>query len=94
MPPCYSAEALQREDHADHRLRHSEGGAGKTPLSASLSVAAAEAGERVIALDLDPQGSLASWGDVREAESPAVDRLPADRLAELPTILAALKGEG
>ena len=43
-----------------------KGGAGKTTLAASLAVAAAMAGEKVIALDLDPQGSLARWGRRRE----------------------------
>ncbi len=67
---------------------------GKTTLAASLAVAAAQAGEKVVALDLDPQGSLGAWGDTRTADAPAVDRLPADRLGELPAILEALKAEG
>jgi chromosome partitioning protein len=71
-----------------------KGGAGKTTLAASLAVAAAQAGEQVIALDLDPQGSLASWGDTRTAETPAVDRVEPDKLAQLPHILAALEGQG
>jgi len=71
-----------------------KGGSGKTTLAASLAVAAVEAGENVIALDLDPQGSLAAWGDQREAEAPAIDRLPADKLAQLPQILTALRGRG
>lgn len=71
-----------------------KGGAGKTTIAASLAVAASQAGEKVVALDLDPQGSLASWGDARTADAPAVDRLPSDRLGELPAILAALKAEG
>ncbi|RVU14563.1 AAA family ATPase [Methylobacterium oryzihabitans] len=71
-----------------------KGGAGKTTLAASLAAAAAQAGERVVALDLDPQGSLSAWGEAREAEAPAVDRLGPDRLADLPAILAALKGRG
>ena len=44
-----------------------KGGAGKTTLAASLAAAAAHAGERVIALDLDPQASLLRWGRYREA---------------------------
>lgn len=71
-----------------------KGGAGKTTLAASLAVAASEAGEKVAALDLDAQGSLAAWGDVRSAETPAVDRLGADRLADLPAILKALGAQG
>lgn len=71
-----------------------KGGAGKTTIAASLAVAAAEAGEKVIALDLDPQGSLASWGDARAADTIAVDRLGPDQLPELPAILKALAGEG
>lgn len=71
-----------------------KGGAGKTTIAASLAVAAAQAGERVIALDLDPQGSLAAWGDTREAEVPAVDRIGPDQVGELPAILKALAAEG
>lgn len=71
-----------------------KGGSGKTTIAASLAVAAVEAGEKVAALDLDPQGSLAAWGDVRTEDAPAVDRLAADRLADLPQILAALGAQG
>lgn len=71
-----------------------KGGAGKTTLAASIAVVAAETGKRVIALDLDPQGSLATWGDTRSIETIDVDRIPAGRVAELPGILAALNREG
>lgn len=71
-----------------------KGGAGKTTIAASLAVAAAQAGEKVIALDLDPQGSLAAWGDTRSVEEPAVDRIGPDNLANLPAILKALAAEG
>ena len=71
-----------------------KGGAGKTTVAASLSVAASEAGEKVAALDLDPQGSLAAWGDGRAADLPAVDRIAPEQIPELPAILKALAAQG
>lgn len=71
-----------------------KGGAGKTTLAASLAVAAVEAGEKVIALDLDPQASLSAWGEDRAAEQPAVDAIDGDKLGRLPAILAALDKGG
>lgn len=58
-----------------------KGGTGKTTLAASIGVAAQEAGERVFLIDLDPQGSLASWGERREADTPGVDRIGPDKLS-------------
>lgn len=71
-----------------------KGGSGKTTVAASLSVAAMQAGEKVAALDLDPQGSLGNWGDGREADFPAVDRLKPEQLPDLPKILQALAAQG
>jgi len=71
-----------------------KGGAGKTTLAASLAVVATEAGEKVVALDLDPQGSLSAWGDDRTAEAPAVDRWAPDRRGTLPAALEALAAAG
>jgi chromosome partitioning protein len=71
-----------------------KGGSGKTTLAACLAVAAAQAGEKVVALDLDPQGSLAAWGDDRTADAPAVDSVPAEKVAQLPQMLAALAKQG
>ncbi|MGH6672771.1 MAG: AAA family ATPase [Xanthobacteraceae bacterium] len=75
-----------------------KGGAGKTTLAASLAVAAAQSGERVIALDLDPQGSLARWGERRVAAKPPynvmVEPLERDRLQRLRAILDGLAGAG
>ena len=71
-----------------------KGGAGKTTLAASLAVAAHAAGEAVIALDLDPQRSLASWGDERKAEMPAVDKVEVEQLVTLPHILRELPKQG
>ncbi len=67
-------------------------------MAASLAVAAAQAGERVIALDLDPQASLARWGERRTAiEAPCkvmVEPLERDRLQRLGAILDGLAGAG
>ncbi|TXN73405.1 ParA family protein [Methylobacterium sp. WL6] len=45
-----------------------KGGSGKSTLAASVAVAAQQAGERAVVVDLDPQGSLAEWGRTREAK--------------------------
>ena len=58
-----------------------KGGTGKTSLAASIAVAAEESGERVFLIDLDPQGSLASWGKRRQAEAPPVDIVTPGKLA-------------
>ena len=75
-------------------LVNAKGGTGKSTLAASLAVAAAATGEKVIALDLDPQGSLASWGGTRTANDVAVDRIDGERLPRLPQILAGLDRRG
>ncbi|MEL6061968.1 MULTISPECIES: nucleotide-binding protein [unclassified Methylobacterium] len=71
-----------------------KGGTGKTTLAASLAVAAAEAGERVIALDLDPQNSLAGWGALRTGDSVLVDRVQPWEIGQLPEILDQLADQG
>jgi chromosome partitioning protein len=75
-----------------------KGGAGKTTLAASLAVAAAHAGERVIALDLDPQASLLRWREYREATNAPnkvmVEPLENERLPRLHAILDGLAGAG
>lgn len=75
-----------------------KGGAGKTTLAASLAVAAAGAGEKVVALDFDPQGSLASWGKRRAAVKPPngiiVEPFEVYRLSRLPTIVDGLADAG
>ena len=68
-------------------------GTGKTTLAVSLAIAAQEAGEKVLALDLDPQGSLAAWGESREADAPHVERVPAAHIATLPQTLKGLGRE-
>ena len=71
-----------------------KGGTGKTTLAVSLAIAAQEAGEKVLALDLDPQGSLAAWGESREADAPHVERVPAAHIATLPQTLKGLGAQG
>jgi chromosome partitioning protein len=79
-------------------LLTSKGGAGKTTLAASLAVAAAQAGERVIALDLDPQASLLRWGTYREATNAVnqvmIEPLEGERLPHLRAILEGLASVG
>lgn len=70
-----------------------KGGAGKTTLAASLAAAAAGAGERVIALDFDPQGSLARWGERRDsANAPNTVVVQPYDVARLPRLGAAVDG--
>lgn len=71
-----------------------KGGTGKTTLAASLAIAAAEAGEQVAALDLDPQGSLAGWGALRKSETVAVDRVQPWEMGQLSEILGLLAEQG
>jgi chromosome partitioning protein len=73
-------------------LASQKGGSAKTTLAASLAIAAELAGDGpAVLIDSDPQGSLAAWWNVREANSPAL--APAT-LAELPSKLRALAAGG
>ena len=47
-------------------LAQQKGGSGKTTLAAHLAVAAALKGRSVAILDVDPQGSLGEWFELRE----------------------------
>jgi chromosome partitioning protein len=75
-----------------------KGGAGKTTLAASLAVAAADSGERVIALDLDPQASLLRWARRRESiKAPnkvVIEPVEGERLPHIRAILEGLAGVG
>lgn len=69
-------------------LASQKGGAGKTTLAAHLAVMAERADEGpVVLIDTDPQASLASWWNGREAETP---HFAPTTLKDLPSKLSAL----
>ncbi len=68
-----------------------KGGSGKTTLAVHLATAAAAQGLRVALIDLDPQGTAASWGDSREAEEPEV---VSGQPGRLPTLLDTARANG
>src|SRR6202023_2533924 len=64
-----------------------KGGCGKSTLAACLAVAAQEAGERVLVLDMDPKKSVVRWGSKRNDPDLPVEAVSA---ARLPAALTAL----
>jgi chromosome partitioning protein len=68
-----------------------KGGSGKTTLALSLAVAALDAGQDVVIVDLDTQATAAAWGDRREHQPPHVIATPA---ARLPQVLKAAEEGG
>ena len=68
-----------------------KGGSGKSTIASSLAVAAREAEETVCVVDMDPQGSLASWARTRASRDIEVI---ASGGARLPDLLASLERKG
>jgi CobQ/CobB/MinD/ParA family nucleotide binding protein len=95
---CWFCESLVRSPMRSIAFLTQKGGAGKTTLTASLAVAAAAAGEKVIALDLDSQGSLVRWSERRKAANApsrvVIEPLESERLPQLPAILEGLASVG
>jgi chromosome partitioning protein len=74
-------------------LASQKGGAGKTTLTGHLAVAAGLEGVApVVVIDTDPQGSLSSWWNRRQADTPLISEIPA--LRELPERLRELRENG
>ncbi len=67
-----------------------KGGTGKTTISLHLAVAAQQAGQSAVVIDLDPQASSAGWKDSRPGEEPVVISVPAARLPQ--ALQAAVTG--
>jgi chromosome partitioning protein len=57
-----------------------KGGSGKTTLAVHLAVASEAAGERVMLIDTDPQGSANAWAQARTQECPIVEKATAASL--------------
>ena len=68
-----------------------KGGAGKTTLSVHLATAASLSGHSAAIIDLDPQGTAASWGDRRRADAPEV---VSGQAARLGVLIEAAQGTG
>lgn len=64
-------------------INSQKGGSGKTTLCAHLSVEAERAGDGpVFLIDTDPQGTLTTWHEKREAEAPHRIEIPFPALGD------------
>lgn len=70
-----------------------KGGVGKTTLAGHLGVAACQQGQQsVVLIDMDTQGSLTSWWNARNADTPQFASVPT--VAGLATLLEQLEQAG
>lgn len=64
-------------------LAAQKGGAGKTTIAVHLAVQALAAGEKVVLVDTDPQGSATAWARSRGEDSPAVVAVPSSQIRDV-----------
>ena len=68
-----------------------KGGSGKSTLAVHIAVAAEESKQRVAIVDTDPQKSVLTWSEQREAKTPVVVAAPGGEIAQ---VLDAARGDG
>jgi chromosome partitioning protein len=66
-------------------LAAQKGGAGKTTLAVHLAVQAHRAGERVVLVDTDPQGSASAWARARGDDAPMIVAAASSQLYDVVT---------
>jgi chromosome partitioning protein len=72
-------------------VMNQKGGSGKSTLALHLATEAVAHGQKVLLLDLDPQGNLLGWADRRGDNPPDVDATHPTKIARQ---IAAAKAEG
>ncbi|TMZ63746.1 ParA family protein, partial [Klebsiella pneumoniae] len=73
-----------------------KGGVGKTAISAGLAAAYAEAGERVLVVDYDPQGHLSNQlgvSQINAGEDSLAKHMAGEAAGEISALTVPLKGE-
>jgi len=72
-------------------LAAQKGGAGKTTLAVHLAVQAHKAGERVVLVDTDPQGSATAWARARGEDAPVIVAATSSQLSD---VMTAARNDG
>lgn len=72
-------------------LAAQKGGAGKTTLAVHLAVQAHKAGERVVLVDTDPQGSAIAWARARGQDAPVIVAATSSQLND---VMTAARNDG